>query len=83
MAVPQKASSAKQSTDLDSKTKGSSGGTEKRAIVVMFCDICDSTAMSESLDAEDVREVVLVYQKVREIAVLRGAVMCLLHATCC
>ena len=29
----------------------------------MFCDICDSTAMSESLDAEDVREVVLVYQK--------------------
>ena len=29
----------------------------------MFCDICDSTAMSEALDAEDVREVVLVYQK--------------------
>ena len=34
-----------------------------QAIVVMFCDICDSTAMSEALDAEDVREVVLVYQK--------------------
>jgi len=34
----------------------------RSAIVVMFCDICDSTAMSEELDAEDVREVVLVYQ---------------------
>ena len=35
----------------------------RSAIVVMFCDICDSTAMSEELDAEDVREVVLIYQK--------------------
>ena len=42
----------------------------------MFCDICDSTAMSESLDAEDVREVVLVYQKVRGVAVLRGDACC-------
>jgi len=46
----------------------------------MFCDICDSTAMSESLDAEDVREVVLVYQKVRGKHVLRSAV---LTAACC
>jgi len=39
----------------------------------MFCDICDSTAMSESLDAEDVREVVLVYQKfVGEVLVSLG-----------
>ena len=33
------------------------------SLVVMFCDICDSTAMSEELDAEDIREVVLVYQQ--------------------
>ena len=71
-AVPKRASE-KQSTDLDSKAKGSSGGTEKRAIVVMFCDICDSTAMSEELDAEDVREVVLVYQQfVGEVLVSLG-----------
>jgi len=55
--------SEKQSTDLDSKGKPLSSQTTRRAIVVMFCDICDSTAMSEALDAEDVREVVLVYQK--------------------
>ena len=47
-AAPRKVSE-KQSTDLDSKAKGSSGGTEKRAIVVMFCNICDSTAMSEEM----------------------------------
>ena len=73
VAAPKKASSAKQSTDLDSKAKSGSGGTEKRAIVVMFCDICDSTAMSEELDAEDVREVVLVYQQfVGEVLVSLG-----------
>jgi len=39
----------------------------------MFCDICDSTAMSEELDAEDVREVVLVYQQfVGEVLVSLG-----------
>jgi len=48
VVVPKKASE-KQSTDLDSKAKSGSGGTEKRAIVVMFCDICDSTAMSEEV----------------------------------
>ena len=47
-AVPKRASE-KQSTDLNSKAKSGSGGTEKRAIVVMFCDICDSTAMSEEV----------------------------------
>ena len=45
---------------------------------VMFGDICDSTAMSESLDAEDVREVVLVYQKVRG-GLCCCVVLCLMH----
>jgi len=48
VAAPRK-TSEKHSTDLDSKAKVSSGDTEKRAIVVMFCDICDSTAMSEEV----------------------------------
>jgi len=61
---PLKKKSEKQSTtDQDNKAATTSSATSKRAIVVMFCDICDSTAMSEELDAEDVREVVLVYQK--------------------
>ena len=68
-----KKQSEKQSTDMDSKGKPLSSQTTRRAIVVMFCDICDSTAMSEALDAEDVREVVLVYQHfVGEVLVSLG-----------
>jgi len=71
-AAPKK-QSEKQSTDMDSKGKPLSSQTTRRAIVVMFCDICDSTAMSEALDAEDVREVVLVYQHfVGEVLVSLG-----------
>ena len=46
-AAPQKASE-KQSTDLGA-AQTASGGSERRASVVMFCDICDSTAMSEEV----------------------------------
>jgi len=42
-----------------------SGGdkAEKRNLVVQFTDLAGSTAMSEALDAEDVREIVMQYQK--------------------
>jgi len=36
---------------------------DRRQITVMFCDLVGSTALSESLDPEDLREVMAAYQK--------------------
>ncbi len=36
---------------------------ERRQITVMFCDLVGSTALSEKLDPEDLREVMTAYQK--------------------
>ena len=36
---------------------------ERRQLTVMFCDIVDSTPLSERLDPEDLREVVRAYQQ--------------------
>ena len=36
---------------------------ERRQITVMFCDLVGSTALSEKLDPEDLREVMAAYQK--------------------
>src|SRR5262245_10839541 len=37
---------------------------ERRQLTVMFCDLVGSTALSSTLDPEDMREVVRAYQKV-------------------
>src|SRR5262249_42443440 len=36
---------------------------ERRQLTVLFCDLVDSTALSERLDPEDLREVVRAYQE--------------------
>ena len=36
---------------------------ERRQLTVMFCDLADSTRLSQHLDAEDLREVVRAYQE--------------------
>ncbi len=36
---------------------------ERRQLTVMFCDLVDSTAMSERLDPEELREVIQAYQQ--------------------
>src|SRR3990167_3978667 len=36
---------------------------ERRQLTVMFCDLADFTSLSEQIDPEDLREVVLTYQK--------------------
>ena len=36
---------------------------ERRQLTVMFCDLVGSTALSEKLDPEDLREVMTAYQK--------------------
>ncbi len=37
---------------------------ERRQLTVMFCDLVGSTALSEQLDPEELREVVRAYQQV-------------------
>jgi class 3 adenylate cyclase len=37
--------------------------TERRQLTVLFCDLVGSTALSEQLDPEDLREVVRAYQE--------------------
>jgi class 3 adenylate cyclase/tetratricopeptide (TPR) repeat protein len=36
---------------------------ERRQLTVMFCDLVDSTALSERLDPEDLREIIQAYQE--------------------
>jgi len=40
------------------------GEAERRQVTVMFCDLVDSTALSERLDPEELRDVVRAYQGV-------------------
>jgi class 3 adenylate cyclase len=44
---------------------------ERRQLTVMFCDLVGSTALSEQLDPEDLREVVRAYQQT-STAVIEG-----------
>ena len=41
---------------------GQAPEAERRQLTVMFCDLADSTRLSQQLDAEDLREVVRAYQ---------------------
>jgi SAM domain (Sterile alpha motif) len=38
-------------------------GAERRQLTVMFCDLVGSTALSTSMDPEDLREIISAYQK--------------------
>ncbi len=40
---------------------GSGADAERRPIIVMFCDLVDSTALAATLDAEDWRNLVNAY----------------------
>jgi class 3 adenylate cyclase/predicted ATPase len=41
---------------------GSAPEAERRQLTVMFCDLADSTTLSQQLDPEDLREVIRAYQ---------------------
>src|SRR3989454_12054100 len=49
----------------------STAEAERRQLTVMFCDLVGSTALSERLDPEELREVVRAYQKVSARVITR------------
>ena len=58
------------------KSSGRRGEAERRQLTVMFCDLVGSTALSERLDPEDMRDVIRDYQNsvAGEIARFEGHV---------
>lgn len=52
--------------------KPSKRKAERRQLTVLFCDLVGSTPLSEALDAEDYREVILDYQQVAEAAIKKN-----------
>src|SRR5215831_10982578 len=61
-----KGEKAKRKTTQDSGPRTSDSGpilAERRQLTVMFCDLVDSTALTEQLDPEDLRKVVQSYQE--------------------
>jgi class 3 adenylate cyclase/tetratricopeptide (TPR) repeat protein len=58
--------SSAQPTDAEHAPAG-----ERRQLTVLFCDLVGSTPLSQQLDAEEMRDVVVQYQKVARAAVER------------
>ncbi len=48
---------------IGAETTRSAPEAERRQLTVMFCDLADSTKLSQQLDAEDLREVIRAYQQ--------------------
>ncbi|MBT3991633.1 MAG: AAA family ATPase [Rhodospirillaceae bacterium] len=48
--------------DTRSVSQSGEQEAERRQLTVMFCDLANSTALSEKLDPEDLREVITIYQ---------------------
>jgi class 3 adenylate cyclase/predicted ATPase len=58
---------------LDPRRQTLDSAAERRQLTVMFCDLVGSTALSEQLDPEELREVVRAYQATCTDAVQRYA----------
>jgi ribosomal protein L40E len=56
-SIPEESKKAVQKTTREA---------ERRQLTILFCDLVDSTPLSEALDAEDYRKVILDYQQVAE-----------------
>ncbi|MFT5111080.1 MAG: class 3 adenylate cyclase/predicted ATPase [Parasphingorhabdus sp.] len=55
----------------DTLTPGRVIEAERRQIAIMFCDLVGSTALSQSLDAEELRDVLQAYQDAVSSAIVR------------
>jgi len=70
----EKARRAKGEKEKDSRLRTSDSelsSAERRQLTVMFCDLVGSTALSERLDPEELREVVRAYHQVSAEAIGR------------
>src|SRR6476620_5453895 len=56
---------------VENQPDKSEDNAERRQLTVMFCDLVGSTALSEQLDPEDLREVVRAYQQVSAKVITR------------
>ena len=65
------ASSDTAPDDVDPSPSPSTAQAERRQLTVMFCDLVGSTALSQQLDPEDLREVMRRYQDAVAGAVTR------------
>ena len=71
-SIPQHAKTQRQQEKQEEETESSgllaatyeASEAQRRQLTVMFCDLVDSTALSEQLDPEELREVEREYQKV-------------------
>lgn len=59
------------STSVSRVNKMNLGVAERRQITILFCDLAESTVLSERLDPEDYRQVILGYHRVAEKVVRR------------
>lgn len=56
---------------LRTDAKPAPGADERRAISIVFCDLVGSTALSQSMDPERLRELVARYQKLADTSIAR------------
>src|SRR3989449_6859436 len=61
--APQTSDSGPRTPDAKPQTLDARHEAERRQLTVMFCDLVGSTALSERLDPEELREVVQTYQE--------------------
>ena len=65
------APSLQETTSSEPPTTAASADAERRQLTVMFCDLQGSTALSQQLDPEELRDVIRSYQVVCAGAVSR------------
>ena len=68
IAAGAEASPSEEATDSD-PIAAPSREAERRQLTVMFCDLVGSTALSESMDPEDYRDVIAAYQTAVSVVV--------------
>ena len=65
-SITSKAQKEDSSSKISNKLTRKERRAERRQLTCLFCDLVGSTALSEELDAEDFRQVILDYQQVAE-----------------